>query len=294
MSANQNSRRNAARGLQLPLPLAPRTLRFNGIVLTPIFRDNQPWIRSTDLARALGYGRKDKVARLYQRNADEFTPDMTQIIEIVADPRNGVLDNLSGGRCRIFSLRGCHLLAMFASTPVAKAFRKWVLDVLDRFGANASALPEVPTSSIPTASPVSPYVFQGVPVRAKYMAGEPWFVVKDVYAAFGLVYSSSSLKKGVYQLPAAWIRIMPERGTHNSHMLTYISFPAVVKMATHTTGNRRARAWELVRWLVDEVLEKVKPTPESIKESAQGVAESLNSFARALRSAQMIEGVRHE
>lgn len=35
---------------------------------------------------------------------------------------------------RIFSLRGCHLLAMFARTPVAKAFRKWVLDVIERYG----------------------------------------------------------------------------------------------------------------------------------------------------------------
>lgn len=32
---------------------------------------------------------------------------------------------------RIFSLRGAHLIAMFARTPVAKAFRKWVLDILD-------------------------------------------------------------------------------------------------------------------------------------------------------------------
>lgn len=122
--------------------------------------------------------------------------------------------------------------------------------------------------------------------------GEPWFVVKDVYTAFGLVYSSSSLKKGVYQLPAAWIRIMPERGIHNSHMLTYISFPAVVKMATHTTGNRRGRAWELVRWLVDDVLEKVKSTPESLKESAQDLAESMNAFARAMESARQIGGAR--
>ncbi|MGC6299300.1 hypothetical protein ACMXZB_12455, partial [Pasteurella multocida] len=32
----------------------------------------------------------------------------------------------------IFSLRGCHLIAMFARTPIAKEFRKWVLDILDR------------------------------------------------------------------------------------------------------------------------------------------------------------------
>ena len=37
-------------------------------------------------------------------------------------------------RVRIFSLRGCHLLAMFARTPVAKAFRRWVLDVIEQYG----------------------------------------------------------------------------------------------------------------------------------------------------------------
>jgi len=33
---------------------------------------------------------------------------------------------------RIFSLRGCHLIAMFSKTDIAKQFRKWVLDILDR------------------------------------------------------------------------------------------------------------------------------------------------------------------
>lgn len=37
-------------------------------------------------------------------------------------------------KVRIFSLRGCHLLAMFARTPVAKAFRRWVLDVIEQYG----------------------------------------------------------------------------------------------------------------------------------------------------------------
>lgn len=33
---------------------------------------------------------------------------------------------------RVFSLRGAHMVAMFARTPVAKEFRHWVLDILDR------------------------------------------------------------------------------------------------------------------------------------------------------------------
>lgn len=273
-----NQTPNIRREPQLPLPLASQSLTFNGVVLMPLSLGGQLWFRSSELARALGYKDENSVRRIYERNADEFTDDMTQVIEIL-DTVNLTV------RVRIFSLRGCHLLAMFAQTPVAKVFRKWVLDVLDRFGER-NPIPAL------SAAPFSPYVFQGVPVRAKSIAGEPWFVVKDVYTAFGLVYSSSSLKKGVYQLPAAWIRIMPERGIHNSHMLTYISFPAVVKMATHTTGNRRGRAWELVRWLVDDVLEKVKSTPESLKESAQDLAESMNAFARAMESAQQIGGAR--
>ena len=273
-----NQTPNIRREPQLPLPLDSQSLTFNGVVLMPLSLGGQLWFRSSELARALGYKDENSVRRIYERNADEFTDDMTQVIEIL-DTVNLTV------RVRIFSLRGCHLLAMFAQTPVAKVFRKWVLDVLDRFGER-NPIPAL------SAAPFSPYVFQGVPVRAKSIAGEPWFVVKDVYTAFGLVYSSSSLKKGVYQLPAAWIRIMPERGIHNSHMLTYISFPAVVKMATHTTGNRRGRAWELVRWLVDDVLEKVKSTPESLKESAQDLAESMNAFARAMESARQIGGAR--
>ncbi|MBD5417361.1 MAG: hypothetical protein HDR50_06825 [Desulfovibrio sp.] len=111
-------------------------LTFNDVTITPIHYQNSLWIRAAELARALGYAREDKVSRLYQRNADEFTPDMTQVIEITADPQNGVLAN---GRCRIFSLRGCHLLAMLARTAIAKAFRKWVLDILDKLAEEERA-----------------------------------------------------------------------------------------------------------------------------------------------------------
>lgn len=109
-----------------------QALSFNDVSLVPVHNNDSIWLRAADIANALGYQREDKVSRLYQRNADEFTPDMTQVIEITADPHFGTDKNLSDGRCRIFSLRGCHLLAMFSRTPVAKAFRKWVLDVLDR------------------------------------------------------------------------------------------------------------------------------------------------------------------
>ena len=115
------------------------TLTFNGVALSPITIHDSLWIRSAELAHALGYSREDKISRLYQRNADEFSSCMTQVIEIIAEPRFGTGRNLSDGRCRVFSLRGCHLLAMFARTPVAKAFRRWVLDVLDSVEARRRA-----------------------------------------------------------------------------------------------------------------------------------------------------------
>lgn len=104
-------------------------LCFNDFTFSPVTRDSQPWFKSSELARALGYANDNYVTRLYRRNEDEFSSDMTQLIENSAEIQFG-----SEGRSRIFSLRGCHLLAMFARTPVAKAFRKWVLDVIEQYG----------------------------------------------------------------------------------------------------------------------------------------------------------------
>ncbi|MBS1374951.1 MAG: hypothetical protein HPZ84_02675 [Desulfovibrionaceae bacterium] len=106
-----------------------QSLCFNDFKFSPVTHQNLPWIRSTELAHALGYKREDILGKLYRKNADEFTPDMTQLIEIV-DNTGSVFPV----KLRIFSLRGCHLLAMFARTPVAKAFRRWVLDVIERYG----------------------------------------------------------------------------------------------------------------------------------------------------------------
>ena len=115
-----------------------QALTFNDITLSPIPHQNSLWIRAAELARALGYSDDSIVSRLYRKHSDEFTPEMTQLIGISAEDQNGLLG--SAGRCRIFSLRGCHLVAMFARTPVAKAFRRWVLDVLEKYAAEQTAL----------------------------------------------------------------------------------------------------------------------------------------------------------
>lgn len=128
-----------------------RNLTFNDATLRVIERDGEPWITSTDLARALGYSRPDDVARIYRRNADEFSAAMTAVARLDqgAQRQSGVVPSSTGhSDTRIFSLRGAHLIAMFAKTPVAAAFRRWVLDILDGWSAARATLPP-PAASTP-------------------------------------------------------------------------------------------------------------------------------------------------
>lgn len=104
---------------------------FNGLGFTVVEREGEPWITAADLARALGYAKSDSVAQIHSRNGDEFSDRMTAIIR---DPQIEGLGNSNLiTTIRIFSLRGAHLVAMFSRTPVAKEFRRWVLDVLEHY-----------------------------------------------------------------------------------------------------------------------------------------------------------------
>ena len=105
-----------------------QSLCFQSVEFDVIPQNSQPWVRGYQIGTALGYGENADVSirKLYTRHAEEFTPAMTAVVTLPTE----------GGpqETRIFSLRGCHLLAMFARTPVAKAFRRWVLDVIEQYG----------------------------------------------------------------------------------------------------------------------------------------------------------------
>lgn len=122
-------------------------LSFNSVTLTPVTHQNSLWIRAVELACALGYSSEKSVSNIYKRNQDEFSNEMSVVINLMTTG--------TPVQTRIFSLRGCHLLAMFARTPVAKAFRKWVLDVLDklaeqeRLAAESKAIPDASRLSTP-------------------------------------------------------------------------------------------------------------------------------------------------
>ncbi|MFM4843507.1 P22AR C-terminal domain-containing protein [Aeromonas caviae] len=101
---------------------------FHDTQFTVIPHHGQPWLTAAQIAQALGYAREDAVSRIYTRNADEFTSNMTTTVKLTVVRQTGSVEMEN----RIFSLRGAHLIAMFSRTALAKEFRRWVLDVLDR------------------------------------------------------------------------------------------------------------------------------------------------------------------
>nr|WP_196208884.1 BRO family protein [Citrobacter sp. Res13-Sevr-PEB04-36] len=105
--------------------VAKSDYNFHGVNLVPVENKQGVWFTSSDLASALEYSNSRAVTMIYNKYADEFSDGMTQVLEV----------STSGNyrkKVRVFSLRGAHLIAMFARTDVAKEFRRWVLDILDR------------------------------------------------------------------------------------------------------------------------------------------------------------------
>lgn len=114
-------------------------LSFHKTSFDIIERNGSPWLKSSQIAEALGYADEAAITRVFARNQDEFTAAMTETVKLT------VSGNPLSIPVRIFSLRGCHMLAMFARTPVAKDFRRWVLDILDK-----------ETAPVPTGDAVFP------------------------------------------------------------------------------------------------------------------------------------------
>ena len=118
------------------------TLVFNGVSLSIIRQNNQTYFSATDIAKSVGYQSDDAISRIYRRNADEFTADMSETVNLT------VSGNIQK-TVRLFSLRGAHLVAMFSRTSKAKEFRRWVLDILDK-EASQSAMATLPAVRVLT------------------------------------------------------------------------------------------------------------------------------------------------
>ncbi|WP_253206623.1 BRO family protein [Verticiella alkaliphila] len=119
-----------------------KELMFQNQTIRMVEKDGKHWASAADIARALGYARADAVTRIYDKHKAEFSASMTTMVMVeTADPQNdGLLLNKTNAR--VFSLRGAHLIAMFARTAKAQEFRRWVLDIIERHQAAPSLIQE--------------------------------------------------------------------------------------------------------------------------------------------------------
>lgn len=104
--------------------LQKNELTFHNTTFSHMEIGGQVWLTASEVGEALGYADDKAIHRLYRKHANEFTSNMTGVVKVTTP--GGMQD------VRMFSLRGAHLMGMFSRTPVAKEFRRWVLDILDR------------------------------------------------------------------------------------------------------------------------------------------------------------------
>lgn len=122
-------------------------LKFHDQKFTLTHRNGQPWLRGPQIADALGYAHgRQRIQQLYEKHAAEFTDSMTALVKL----------KTKGGEqeVRIFSLRGAHLLGMFARTERAAEFRRWVLDILDADTEGTAQRRAKPGANLLPAQPV--------------------------------------------------------------------------------------------------------------------------------------------
>lgn len=124
----------------------PTSLSFHGVTLDVIYDGGTPWLRSTQVAQAIDMGSLGGASSLYSRNKDEFTPEMSKVLNLktCGNPARPT---------RIFSPRGCHMIGVLARTARAKEFRTWAINNLE--GKSAASAPQqaLPEREQPSPEP---------------------------------------------------------------------------------------------------------------------------------------------
>ena len=93
-------------------------VKFNNHNIELIRYNGQDYMTLSQIASALEYNNSSSINDILSRNQSEFDEEMTCLI------KHGRT------RQRIFNREGAWLIGMFARTPKAAEFRKWVLKVL--------------------------------------------------------------------------------------------------------------------------------------------------------------------
>lgn len=99
---------------------------FNNHNIELIRHNNQPYMTLSQIGGALEVRADNGLSKIYNAHKSEFDEEMSCLI------RKG------NTRIRIFNREGAWLIGMFARTPKAAEFRRWVLKVLGSVGDNLS------------------------------------------------------------------------------------------------------------------------------------------------------------
>jgi len=199
-------------------------ITFQTTTFDVVDRNNQPWLRLPQIEGALGYTNKGKgLYNIYKAHADEFTDSMTAVIKLPT----------AGGEqeTRIFSPRGCYALGMFARTRQAKAFRVWVLDVLE----GKAAAPAIAAHATIAKTPMEGQLYQAVCTKTAGDGNARHWLWGRLNAHFAL---SSYKNLPVSQFDAAM------------QFVVSINIPAMQPAALPAPEPRREAPEELItRWM---------------------------------------------
>ncbi|MEE6089268.1 BRO family protein [Avibacterium paragallinarum] len=248
------------------------TLTFQNKNLSVINQNNQLWMTVTEIGNALGYSDPFKsVKNIYDRHADEFTPNMTALIEMQT---NGGIQKV-----RIFSLRGAHLIGMLSHTKVAKDFRKWVLDILDEEVKRQEQLHKLPTTENDTITPEEQRLIQNAVAathqRTKMSYGEIWARVKNKFA----VAKYEQIKRKDHRDVMIYIASMHpmQELPPNSIALDMENFYMLAKAMNYI--NHSVAAWECLEDLFSDLeSHKNYKTAFNLGTASNRLAQALESF----------------
>lgn len=96
---------------------------FNNQNIELIRHNGQLYLTSKQIAEILEYRSSTSITNLYNEHKTEFDSEMTEVID-------SMISGNYKSKARIFNREGAWLIGMFARTPKAAEFRRWVLKVL--------------------------------------------------------------------------------------------------------------------------------------------------------------------
>lgn len=113
-----------------------QVVNFSNHELRVIENQAQKWFCARDIAKALEFKNPDAdVCNVYRRNKSEFDETMTCTCKLQVQGQTKTV--------RLYNREGAWLIGMFARTPKAAEFRKWVLKVLGAVADGQSDKPVI-------------------------------------------------------------------------------------------------------------------------------------------------------